>query len=332
MGKTRFSSKLLHPRYWLTWFGISLWWLVVQILPFRWQMALGAKLGRLAARLSRQRCLVARRNLELCFPELSEQEREKLFWRSMESIGRGFFDTGIAWFWPYSRLKKILETRGLEHLESTQSAGHGVLFCGFHFTSLEMIAPGINRLYDQPTDGVYRPHNNLAYDYVQRKGRERHYPALEAVVVPRKDVRGMVKSLRKGRALVYLPDQDYGRKYSIFAPFFGIQAATVPAPSQLARMGKAKVMAFLTARKHDGSGYLVQVFPALEGFGEGDEVADAAIMNSFIEKLIREYPEQYLWVHRRFKTRPEGEEDVYGRQARELDEKRRERRRNRQRH
>jgi len=308
--RPRFSPKLLHPRYIFVWFGFALWWLVVQVLPFRVMMYLGGKIGRLVGRLSTRRQMIARKNIALCFPELSPNEQNALMWKTMESTGKGFFDTGIAWFWPYSRLQKLIDVQGLEHLSACQENGDGVLLFTYHFTSLEITSVGINRNYNHPVYGVYRPHGNAVYDYVMRKGRERH--SRDFKVVPRNNVRAMVKVLRRNHCLSYLPDQDYGHKYSVFVPFFGVETATVSAPSQLAKMGRAKVMSFYAVRKPDNSGYLVNVCPPHEGYGKGDECADAMIMNQFLESVIREYPDQYLWVHRRFKSRPDNDDDFYG--------------------
>lgn len=134
---------------------------------------------------------------------------------------------------------------------------------------------------------------------------------MEGHAMPREDVRGMVKALRKGRAIWYAPDQDYGRKHSIFVPFFGVPAATLSAMSQLARLGKARVIPFTQTRKSDGSGYQLTVHPPLSDFPSGDEYQDCVAVNGLVETLIQEQPGQYLWVHRRFKTRPEGDADLY---------------------
>ncbi len=308
MERITFSYHLLHPKYWVTWLAFGLWYLIIQLLPFKALMWLGAKVGRLAARFSDHRSIVARKNIAMCFPELTEQEQERLFWQSMESLGCGFMDSGIAWFWPQKRLKNIIEFQGVEHLQSVLDEGSGVLFFTYHFTSLEVALGSISLAFPRENHGVYRPHGNKVYDYVMRKGRERFAADLKGV--PKDGVRQMVKALRSGKILFYLPDQDYGARYSKFVPFMGNEAATVIAPSQLAKMGRAKVLAFCTFRKRDGSGYQVKIFPAFEGYGQ-DEEKDAENGNRFLETLIREYPEQYLWVHRRFKSRPDNDPDFY---------------------
>lgn len=324
MKRNHFSTALLHPRYWGVWLGLGLWALLVHLLPFRVQMFLGGKLGRLAGHFSKRRQLTAKKNIALCFPELDLKTQEKLLWEVMESTGRGFFDTGIAWFWPGWRLNKIIDVSGMEHLYAAHEQGRGVLLFTFHFTSLEVGAAGVNRRYPHMNYGVYRAHANKLYDYVQRKGRERHTDNLRAV--HREDVRGMVRALRKGSMMIYLPDQDYGHRHSVFVPFFGVDAATVTAPSQLVKMGKAKVMAFTAIRKSDGSGYSAQIYPDFEDYGQGDPTADAAMLNRFLEARIREHPEQYLWVHRRFKSRPDRSEDFYELDSLSASKRRRKRR------
>lgn len=224
----------------------------------------------------------------------------------MESIGIAFFETGMAWFWPKSRLQTLYSIDGLEHLHSAQRDGQGVLLMAFHFAHIDIGAKLLGLEYS--IDGTYRPHNNPVYDYVQRNGRQRH--CAEGRTIPRDDVRGMIKALRAGRAIWYAPDQDYGAKHSIFVPLFGVPAATVTATSQLARMGKAQVIGFTQTRR-PGGGYHLQIYPPLQNFPSGDEVVDTTRVSQFVEARIAEQPEQYLWVHRRFKTRPPGEPDVY---------------------
>ncbi|MFL0804655.1 MAG: LpxL/LpxP family Kdo(2)-lipid IV(A) lauroyl/palmitoleoyl acyltransferase [Agarilytica sp.] len=308
MGRVTFSLRLFHPKYWLVWLGFGCWYVFVQILPFRVLMWCGAMLGRVAAMLSERRSIVARKNIALCFPELSEAEQNDLFWRSMESVGRGVVDSGIAWFWPKWRLKRVLDIEGFPLLMDALADGQGVLLYNYHFTSMEIGLAAINSSYPEQNYGVYRPHANAVYEYLMRKGRERHGP--ETVAVPRKDVRKMVKALRTGNILFYLPDQDYGRRYSVFVPFMGVDAATVTAGSQLAKMGRAKVLSYCATRKPDGSGYRVKIYPPIDGYGQ-NENDDACNVNQFLEARIRECPEQYLWVHRRFKSRPDGQHDFY---------------------
>lgn len=306
MSHSRFRPALLHPRHWLIWLGFLLWYLL-SLLPYRLQCALGRLLGWLLYHLAARRRQIARRNLDLCFPAWPDAKRAAVTRAVMASVGIAFVETGIAWFWPRWRLQRLYSVEGLEHLQAAQTSGTGVILMAFHFTHIDIGAKLLGLSFS--IDGTYRPHNNPVYDYIQRSGRERH--SMQGQAIPRSDVRAMVKALRNGRAIWYAPDQDYGPKHSIFVPLFGIPAATVTATSQLARLGKAQVIAFTQTRRSDGRGYHLKIYPPLAGFPSGDEVADTLRINQFVEARILEQPDQYLWVHRRFKTRPAGEADLY---------------------
>ena len=306
MARPEFNSHLLHPRYWVAWFGIGVWFLL-GALPYGAQLFLGRILGRVLGRVAPRRRKIAYANLTLCFPELNDSQRHKLTDEVMESVGIAFFETGMAWFWPVNRLRRLMSIDGIEHLETAQQDGVGVILMALHFTHIDIGAKLLGLQFS--IDGSYRPHKNAVFDYVQRTGRERH--TMEGHAMPREDVRGMVKALRKGRVIWYAPDQDYGRKHSIFVPFFGVPAATLTAMSQLSRLGKARVIPFTQTRKPDGSGYQLTVHPPLGNFPSGDEYQDCVSANATVETLIQQQPGQYLWVHRRFKTRPEGEADLY---------------------
>lgn len=306
MAQPRFSLSMLHPKYWLLWFAFGLWYLL-STLPYRVQLTLGKGLGWLLYRLAVRRRQIAVANITLCFPELSEEQVRERVKQVINSVGIAFFETGIAWFWPAKRLQRLYRLEGIEHLEQAKKDGVGVLLVAMHFTHTDIGGKLMGFSYS--IDGSYRPHNNLVYDYVQRVGRERHSPDGEAI--SRDDVRAMVKSMRRGRVIWYAPDQDYGPKHSIFVPFFGVPAATVTATAQLARLGKARVIPFTQTRLPDGRGYRLTVHPPVEHFPSGDEYRDALLINQLVESLILQQPEQYLWVHRRFKTRPEGEPDLY---------------------
>lgn len=305
MQQQRFSPALLHPRYWLTWVGFALWWLLAQ-LPYTWQLRLGRGLGWLLWHLAKRRRRIAERNIALCYPRLSAEEQARLVRANIESTAIAVFESGMAWFWPARRLRKLFTVEGIEHLQRAAQQGQGVLLVAMHFTNLDI--GGAMLCLEHSIDSVYRPHNNAVYDYLQRRGRERH--SLATQLIPRHDVRTLVKALKAGRAIWYAPDQDYGPKHSVFVPFLGVQTATITATAQLARMGNARVIPFVQTRL-PGGGYSIRVYPPLENFPEGDDLADATRINTFIEARVRENPEQYMWVHRRFKTRPEGEPEIY---------------------
>lgn len=306
MERPLFRRAFLHPRYWLMWLGFAFFWLVAQ-LPYALLLVLGRGLGRLMVFIAKSRKHIVRRNLELCFPQLSAEERHRLLLKNFESTGIAFFEMAISWFWPKSRLRKLARIEGLEHLQQAQAAGQGVILMAVHFTTLEIGATLLGQMHT--IDGMYREHDNPLFDYIQRHSRERHN--LDATAIEREDVRSMLKVLRAGRAIWYAPDQDYGRKQSIFVPLFGVNAATVTATSKFAKLGKALVVPFTQLRLADGSGYKLLIHPPLENFPGDSEEADCLRINQWIESVVSANPEQYLWAHRRFKTRPVGEAKLY---------------------
>lgn len=306
MERPRFRRYFLHPRFWPLWLGLGGLWLVVQ-LPYGALLRLGRWLGLGMYRVASERRLVAARNLELCFPQMPPVERKRLLKENFASTGIAFFEMAMSWWWPKARLAKLAHIEGLEHLQAAQRDGEGAILMALHFTTLEIGAALLGQRHT--IDGMYREHRNALFDFVQRQGRERHN--LDSLAVEREDVRGMIKLLRKGRAIWYAPDQDYGAKQSIFVPLFGIEAATVTATTHFARLGKARVIPFTQRRLEDGSGYRLVLHPPLEGFPGESEAADALRINQWVEQAVTECPEQYLWAHRRFKSRPAGAPKLY---------------------
>ena len=306
MERPRFRRYFLHPRFWPLWLGLGGLWLVVQ-LPYGALLRLGRWLGLGMYRVASERRRVAARNLELCFPQMPPVERKRLLKENFASTGIAFFEMAMSWWWPKARLAKLAHIEGLEHLQAAQRDGEGAILMALHFTTLEIGAALLGQRHT--IDGMYREHRNALFDFVQRQGRERHN--LDSLAVEREDVRGMIKLLRKGRAIWYAPDQDYGAKQSIFVPLFGIEAATVTATTHFARLGKARVIPFTQRRLEDGSGYRLVLHPPLEGFPGESEAADALRINQWVEQAVTECPEHYLWAHRRFKSRPAGAPKLY---------------------
>ncbi|NLZ78742.1 MAG: lipid A biosynthesis lauroyl acyltransferase, partial [Gammaproteobacteria bacterium] len=205
MKHSGFDIAFLHPRYWLLWFGLGLLWLITQ-LPYKVLLRLGRALGALMQRVAHSRRHIVTRNIELCFTHLSVAERDALVRENFASMGIAFFEMAMSWWWPKKRLSRLVQVQGLEHLQAAQEQGQGAILMAIHFTTLEI---GAALLGQQHTiDGMYRAHDNPVFDYVQRRGRERHNA--DAQAIEREDVRGMLKVLRKGRAIWYAPDQDYG--------------------------------------------------------------------------------------------------------------------------
>lgn len=301
----KFSPSLLHPRYWLTWCGIGLLWLVVQ-LPYPIIYRLGCGIGRLAMRLMKRRVRIAHRNLELCFPQMPEPEREQMVKKNFESVGMGVMETGIAWFWPDHRIERWVDVSGMEDTKMHFDQGQGILLIGVHFLTLELGA----RVFGMhiPGIGVYRPNDNPLLDWLQTWGRLRS----NKTMIDRKDLKGMVRALKNGDVVWYAPDHDYGPRASVFVPFFAVeQTATTSGTWMLAKMSKACLVPFVPRRKPNGRGYELimlegELSPPLESAEE-----TAAWMNKVVERCILMAPEQYMWLHRRFKTRPEGAPSLY---------------------
>ena len=306
MERPVFRGYFLHPRFWLLWLGLGLLWLTIQ-LPYAVLLRLGRGLGWLLYHVAGSRRRIAKRNLQLCFPQMPSAEREALLKENFASTGIAFFEMAMSWWWPRHKLADLAQIEGLQHLQQAQAAGQGVILMAVHFTTLEIGAALLGQVHT--IDGMYREHRNPLFDFIQRRGRERHN--LDATAIEREDVRAMIKVLRGGRAIWYAPDQDYGAKQSLFAPLFGVQAATVTATTKFARLGRAVVLPFTQVRLPDAQGYRLTIHPPLADFpGQSDE-ADCLSINAWVEKAISGCPEQYLWSHRRFKTRPEGEAKLY---------------------
>ena len=301
----QFRRALLHPRYWLTWIGISALYLLV-LLPYPLLYRFGCALGRLSMRVLKSRVKIARRNLELCFPDMPNAEREALLVRNFESVGMGLIETGMAWFWPDWRINRWFNVSGLEHIAAAAKARKGVLLIGLHFLTLELGARifGIHN----PGIGVYRPNDNPVLDWLQTWGRMRSNKSM----LDRKDLKGMIRALKNGDIIWYAPDHDYGPRSSVFAPLFAVeQAASTKGSYMLIRTGDPIVIPFVPRRLPDGKGYELLILPAEQDISLENEIATASCMNQVVEKGILLAPDQYMWLHRRFKTRPQGQPTLY---------------------
>ena len=301
----QFSRALLHPRYWGTWFGLGLLYLLVQ-LPYPVLYRIGCGLGRIAKRFMKRRVKIVSRNLELCFPEMSAPEREKMIVANFESVGMGLIETGMAWFWSTARINRWCHYDGVDKVKNITASGQGILLIGVHFLTLELGA----RIFGikTPGIGVYRPNDNQLLDWIQTKGRMRSNKSM----LDRKDLKGMIRALKQGDIIWYAPDHDYGPRGSTFVPFFAVeQAATTTGTYTLAKLSGASIVPFVPRRLPNGKGYKLTILtPEISPPLESPE-GTARWMNSIIEKCIKMAPEQYMWLHRRFKTRPEGMSDRY---------------------
>ena len=264
--------------------------------------AIGAAWRRSTPRRRR----IAAANLAYCFPELAAGERALLLERHFRSLGFALIEVALAWHADPDALRRLVRVDGREHLDAALAAGRGALLLSGHFTTLEIGAARLG--IDAPVDGVYRPHDDSTMERASRDGRQRFGGQL----LDRGDVRGLLRRLRANRAVWYAPDQDPGPRNAVFATFFGRPAATLTATARIAKASGAPVLPFGVERVAGGRAYRVVIEPELAGFPSGDEVADAARINELIERWARDHPDQYLWIHRRFKTRPPGEPGLYG--------------------
>ena len=291
-------------KYWPTWIGLGVLRLIC-LLPVKWQISLGKSIGRLAHRISAERRAIARRNIELCFPELSMQERNKLAREHFEALGASLIEMGLARWASDKKLLAITTVEGAEHIQKTLDEGYGVILLCAHFTALE-VSGRVFRLQSPPFDAVFRRFRSDFTTEILAGTREKSVRRL----IEKNDIKSMVRSLRNGVPVWYAPDQSYHLKQSALIPFFGVPAMTNIATTTLAKLGRAKVMPFLPRRLPEG-GYELRILPPIEGLPSDDPIEDTKKYMAIIETHIRRCPEQYYWVHRKFKNRPEPLPDVY---------------------
>ena len=297
------QRQFLYLRYWSSWLGLLLMRLSI-FLPVRMQLWTGRVIAWVMAPFLKKRKRIARRNLELCFPELSEQKRQQLLEENFRFMGMMLIETALSWWASDARLLKRVKYDGLEHLEAALAKGKGVILLTGHFTSMEL--GGRLMTLKQPGYVMFRQLKSPLFNAMMMQARIRNSEG----IIMQGDPRAMVKALRKNGVVWYAPDQDYGSRQSVFAKFFGVQASTVIATARIAKMSGAAVVPFVPRREQDGS-YTVSVGEPLDDFPTGDDVVDAQTINDLIEQEVGKSPEQYLWAHRRFKTQPEGKGLLY---------------------
>ena len=300
--------RLFAPRYWLTWVGLGLLRLVA-LLPFAAIVSLGRGLGALLRHLPLSFVRTARRNIELCLPQLSAEQREQLLREHFASLGIALLEIPFAWWSTPQRLARRLQMEGVEHLHAAQARGRGVIILTAHFTSMEMAGRAL--LTVAPVGFLYRPPKNEALAYALKRLRL----GLGGHPIPRDDIRAFISALRHNECVWYAPDQAYRKKGAEMVPMFGIPAATNTLTSRLARMTGAPVLPYFLQRLPGAAGYRGVIYPPLENFPSDSPVEDTERFNRMIEAQVRLVPEQYLWIHRRFKGLSEDYPDYYGRQA-----------------
>lgn len=300
----RWPSGFLLPRFWPTWLLFFSLWLVTR-LPFSLQSGTGRLIGRLAWHFARRRRLIAKTNIQLCFPQLNTAQQAELLKAHFLSLGQGVVETALCWWGRETQLRRRFVLIGDDHLRAALDKGKGVILLSAHFTTLEL--GGRLLAMQHPFHVLYRQHKNPLFEVVMQRARQRRFEK----AIPRNDTHALLASLKSNHAVWYAPDQNHGGQQSVFAPFFNIKASTLTTTSRLAAISGAAVVPFFQTRLPNNEGYLLMLCPPLTNFPGDNPEADAARINQLIETVIKEMPEQYLWVHRRFKTRPAGEDYPY---------------------
>lgn len=294
----------LSPLTWPTWVGLGLL-RVMCWLPHSMALATGWALGRLAHLIGGERRAIVRRNIELCFPDLNADERDALARRHYAALGMSLIEMGLGRWASDEHLTSITTIEGVNHVLQAVNNGQGVILLSAHFTALEL-SGRVLRLNIPPFDAVYRRNRSPFITEVLRTGRERS----AARTIEKRDIKSMVRSLRNGGIVWYAADQSYNRKGAEVIPFFNVPSMHTTATSTLARLGKAVTIPYFPERLPDGR-YHLRILPPLDDFPSGDPIADTNQYNRVLEEQVRRCPEQYLWVHRKFKDLPENYPDYY---------------------
>jgi len=285
---------------------LGLLWLFSR-LPLAAQAAFGRAFGRAGWRLLKGRRRVALRNLELCFPELSPEARERLAREHFAWLGRSLLERGLLWYAPPERLRRLIRVEGDVHL--AERSDRPVMWLAPHFMGLDVAGASVLLFQKKKGISIYQRQSDPVMDKALRRGRLRFG---NAEIFSRDDAgKALFRAIRKGDGFFNLPDMDFGTRDAAFVPFFGVPAVTLLAPSRLAKALDMIVQPVVAEILPGGEGYRVRFEPPWADFPSDDPVADAARMNRWIESEIRRNPAQYLWVHRRFKTRPPGEPSLY---------------------
>ncbi|MGI9319043.1 MAG: lysophospholipid acyltransferase family protein [bacterium] len=273
---------------------LLLW--VINLLPFKAKLAVGKGLGTLMYRIPNSRIAVTRTNLKLCFPELTQDQREEMVRDTFKNFGAGLIETAMGWWDDPQKIFSMTESVGQEVLDRALEQGKGVILVGAHFSTLDLSSLLLSKYYQYYA--IYREQTNRLLNWFMTRGRSRNMLG----GIPHTSMRGAAKRIMAGDIVWYSPDQDMGHDHSVFAPFFGQQAATVTATAKIAKLTGAPLVMLVSYRKPDDSGYVVHFLSGPDNFPVDDEVQNATAVNSLIEQGIRISPAQYYWFHRRFKT------------------------------
>ena len=298
------ATSLLRPSLLPAWLGVGVLWLL-HWLPLSLQAAIGNALGWLLALLPGSRRRIVETNLALCFPDLSPGRRRHLLRQTFQASARATLEHGLVWWGSEARLRRLVR---IDNPEAALGDGERpVIWLAPHFVGLDM--GGTRLTLDFTAASMYAPAKNPVADKMMLHGRSRF--SSPTLIAKSDGIKPVLRALKDRLPFYYLPDQDQGRQNAVFVPFFGVPAATLSALPRLAKLTNAQIIPIITRQLPRGQGYTVHFHPAWDNFPSDDLEADVARMNAFIEDRIREMPEQYLWLHRRFKTRPAGEPSLY---------------------
>ncbi len=300
-----FRWSFLLPRFWGTWF-LFLIIGVACVLPNKLRYRIGGAIGDLFFKLNKKRRNIARRNIEVCFAQLSAPQREQLLVDHFRSYGRGIVDLGLLWFGSERRLVKMTRFNGLDHLNQAIRQGRRIIMFTPHAPGLDFGGVMVSR--HVPTVAMMKSLANPLQDWFITRGRCRFQGT---VFLRERGLRPLIRAVRQNQALMYMPDEDFGTTQSVFVPFFGVQASTLTTLSRMAASTDAVVMPCFSRILADGAGYEVDIDPPMPNFPSEDSTDDARRMNEALEDGIRRAPQQYMWTLRWFKTRPHGEPPIY---------------------
>ena len=291
-----FKISYLGPKYWGVWIGVLLLYIITW-LPLPVIQFIGARIGKLIALIVPKRAKVARRNIELWNPSLTDREIDALVKENIKRTGMALFETAMGWWWPSWRVRRAIEIEGYEHVEAALKRGKGVFGMALHNMNLEFACRGIG--YFHPSIAFYRKHNNPLMDYLQYHGRNRS----NKYMIHKRNAKALLEALDEKELCLYLPDQDYGRKQSIFVPFGGVkETATTTATLMFIRRSNSVPM--MITSQYTKRGYKIKIYPPLEHLGDMDDISALTELNTHVDSAVKEQPESYLWMHKRFKTRP----------------------------
>ena len=278
---------------------------LVSVLPYRAAMGIGRLLGQVLFFVAGSRQKTIDTNLARCFPEKSSAERDRIKLECYRNMGISLIEMAMCWWWSDERLRPLVEIEGREHLDAVLESGRGAILLTGHYTSLE-IGGRLLTLF-MPLQGMYRTQRNAMFDsYLYTRRR-----SYLVDIVSRKSTRQLIRGIREQVPTWYAPDQDFRRERNVFAPFMDISAATISASSRMAQATNAAMLPYYPERRQDGAGYILHIEAPLADFPSDDEIADASAINRSIETWARKFPENYMWIHQRFKTRPPGEAPFY---------------------